>query len=93
MVILGRDAFVEVLRRELRLDAKIVSESRLVQDLGFDSLQFLELAVLLVERGAPEFIEVDRRLATVADVYRMYSTATALVEARDVDEGGGSMRG
>jgi acyl carrier protein len=49
-------------------------DSRLSEDLDFDSLQRLEILMLLEDTGGHEVPEhVQRRLETIQDVYEVYA--------------------
>ena len=53
---------------------KISDESNLIEDLGFNSIMFLQLIVALEERIGIEFPEDDlsyEKVATVNDIYRI----------------------
>lgn len=64
--------------------ARVTAESRLVADLDFDSLAFVELGVLLMDRyGSRNFMaaiadRVDTESLTVRSVYDGYASGAAL---------------
>lgn len=60
---------VEILRRECRVEGPVSAETRLVEDLGLDSLQFLALAVALENRfRLPLDEDPERPPATLGDL-------------------------
>ena len=72
--LLGKARFLELLCTEFGYAAGGVSmETRLIADLGFDSLQWLRLAVfveMLVPFDAPDDTNPDE--LTVGDIYALY---------------------
>ena len=77
--ILGFDEFRRRLWVELELpDIKIDRERHLTADLGFDSLQLFEIAIL-VEIISGKVIPSDIPIAdlTLGELYHFYATATA----------------
>jgi acyl carrier protein len=74
--IVGFDRFLEILRAEFELDSTPLDrETFFVEDLDFDSFEFLRL-VLVVEELAPE-LEIPEELAleelTVGGLYDFYA--------------------
>ena len=76
----GLDRFSAEIAEILSIDPAGVSpESRLVEDLDFDSLAFVELSILLMERyGSQNFLaaisdELDVRALTVGSVFEGYA--------------------
>lgn len=62
----------DLLRRECRVEVPLTSETRLVEDLGLDSLQFLGLAVALENRFRLTLDEdPEHPPATVAEPIRL----------------------
>jgi acyl carrier protein len=74
--VLEFSAFSSALSERLRLDLFISRETSLTEDLDLDSLQMLELVVLMDELGAEVFEEILPQLQTVGDLYEHYRTRT-----------------
>lgn len=62
----------DILRSECRIDVPMTPDTRLVEDLGLDSLQFLGLAVALENRfRLPLDEDPERPPATLGDLVRL----------------------
>lgn len=62
----------ELLRRECRVDGPLTLDTRLVEDLGLDSLQFLGLAVALENRfRLPLDEDPEQPPATLGELIRL----------------------
>jgi acyl carrier protein len=77
----GLDRFTAEIAEIIDVDpAGLSAENRLVDDLDFDSLAFVELGVLLMERyGSQNFMsavsdELDVRALTVGSVFEGYAS-------------------
>jgi RimJ/RimL family protein N-acetyltransferase/acyl carrier protein len=76
---LSPDAFRARLADELCLDPDALrSETRFVEDLAFDSVRMLELALVLDVLGVSADAEDLKRIASVQDAYDMYVDRTAV---------------
>ena len=76
--VLDFDAFTQYLSDGLQLEATVIeADSRLVEDLGLDSFDFVELLTLVEELGVRFPDDVAVGLDTVQDVYREYEQRTA----------------
>jgi acyl carrier protein len=70
---LTQQEFSAVLQDYFELERPIAPSDRLVEDLGFDSIQMFEILLLLEETGNHEVPdEVQAALQTVGDVYDVY---------------------
>lgn len=70
----AEETFYHILRRYLGIDAPVDATALLVEDLGLDSIQLFEIALLLEDVGnhlVPD--EVLSGLATAGDVYELYA--------------------
>jgi acyl carrier protein len=73
--VLSQEAFTEYLASELELEAdRLAPEIRFLEDLGFDSIQFLELVLVVEDLGVDFPEELIASINTVADAYAWYST-------------------
>lgn len=73
-----RDAFISYLTTELDLPpSPIEPATRFVDDLGFDSLDMLELLIVIEELGVQLNDDLIEMLDTVDDAYRLYSRAAS----------------
>jgi acyl carrier protein len=76
--VLDFDAFTQYLSDGLQLESgAFEADSRLVDDLGLDSFDLVELLTLVEELGVRFPDEVAVGLDTVGDVYREYAQRTA----------------
>jgi acyl carrier protein len=70
--------FLDLLREYFGLPEEAALDARLGEDLGFDSLQYMELLIMLEEIGNhPVPPAVARGLLTLRDVYDTYVTYSA----------------
>ena len=76
--VLDFDAFTEYLSDGLQLETEAFeADSRLVDDLGLDSFDLVELLTLVEELGVRFPDDVAVALDTVGDVYREYAQRAA----------------
>ena len=76
--VLDFDAFTRYLSDGLQLETEAFeSDSRLVEDLGLDSFDLVELLTLVEELGVRLPDDVAVGLDTVGDVYREYTAHAA----------------
>jgi acyl carrier protein len=82
MKIVGFDRFCTLFRAEFALEeGSLARDSRLVYDLGFDSLQLFRLSIF-VEMLAPIDLpaEIDFDALTLGSVYDHYAVTAALLD-------------
>jgi hypothetical protein len=82
--VMSAERFCSLVASELGIDGHIELNSDLNMDLQMDSLQLLELALLLEELGCPAHLITERMagMLDLGDVYRIYTSTVSIQPGR-----------